>query len=70
MRVFFVIGIIFGLLAAASAFAIVWQEYERHQFTRKRLFKEAFQAAIFAFVVFLISSLIVGFVLKHFVIKL
>ena len=69
MRVFFVIGIIFGLLAAASAFAIIWQEYERHQFTRKRLFKEAFQAAIFTFAVFLLLSLLAGFLLVRIVIK-
>jgi hypothetical protein len=69
MRVFFVIGIIFGLLAAASAFVIIWQEYERHQFTRKRLFKEAFQAAIFTFAVFLLLSLLAGFLLVRIVIK-
>ena len=64
-----VIGIVFGLLAAASAFVITWHEYEKHKFTGKRLFKEAFQAAIFTFIVFLILSFIIGFVLKYFVIN-
>jgi len=64
-----VIGIIFGFLAAASAFVIIWHEYEKHKFEGKRLFKEAFQAAIFAFAVFLILSFIIGFILKYFVIN-
>ena len=63
------IGIIFGFLAALMAFVITWHEYEKHKFTGKRLFKEAFQSAIFTFVVFLILSFIIGFILKHFVIN-
>ena len=63
------IGIIFGFLAALMAFVITWHEYEKHKFTGKRLFKEAFQSAIFTFAVFLILSFIIGFVLKHFVIN-
>ena len=64
-----VIGVIFGFLAAASAFAITWHEYEKHKFTGKRLFKEAFQSAIFTFVVFLFLSFLVVFLLVRFVIK-
>ena len=64
-----VLGIIFGFLAALIAFVITWHEYEKHKFTGKRLFKEAFQSAIFTFVVFLALSLFVGFILKRFVIK-
>jgi nucleoside recognition membrane protein YjiH len=64
-----VIGVIFGFLAAASAFVITWHEYEKHKFTGRRLFKEAFQSAIFTFVVFLLLSLLVGFFLAHFVIN-
>ena len=64
-----VIGIIFGFFAALMAFVITWHEYEKHKFTGKRLFKEAFQAAVFTFGVFLILSLIIGFILKHFVIN-
>jgi H+/Cl- antiporter ClcA len=64
-----VIGIIFGFFAALMAFVITWHEYEKHKFTGKRLFKEAFQAAIFTFIVFLILSFIIGFVLKYFVIN-
>ena len=64
-----VIGIIFGFFAALMAFVITWHEYEKHKFVGKRLFKEAFQAAIFTFVVFLFLSFIIGFVLKQFVIN-
>ena len=64
-----VIGIVFGFLAALMAFVVTWHEYEKHKFVGKRLFKEAFQAAIFTFVVFLLLSLIIGFLLERFVIK-
>jgi len=64
-----VIGIVFGFLAALMAFVITWHEYEKHKFTGRRLFKEAFQAAAFTFVVFLLLSILVGFLLVRFVIK-
>jgi len=64
-----VLGIIFGFLAALIAFVITWHEYEKHKFTGKRLFKAAFQAAIFTFVVFLLLSFIIGFLLTRFVIN-
>ena len=64
-----VIGIVFGLLAAASAFVITWYEYEKHKFTGKRIFKEAFQSAIFTFGIFLFLSFLVGILLARFVIK-
>jgi len=69
MPVFIIIGIIFGFLAAASAFAITWHEYEKHKFTGKRLFMEAFQSAVFTFIVFLFLSLLSSFLLVRFVIK-
>jgi len=64
-----VIGIVFGFLATLMAFVITWHEYEKHKFTGKRLFMEAFQTAIFTFVVFLLLSLFVGFLLSHFIIQ-
>jgi H+/Cl- antiporter ClcA len=64
-----VIGIIFGFLAALMAFVITWHEYEKHKFTGKRLFKEAFQSAIFTFVIFLFLSIFTGFLLVRFIIK-
>jgi H+/Cl- antiporter ClcA len=64
-----VIGIVFGFFAALMAFVITWHEYEKHKFTGKRLFKEAFQAALFTFAVFLLLSLLLGFLLVRLVIK-
>jgi H+/Cl- antiporter ClcA len=64
-----VIGIVFGFIAALMAFVITWHEYEKHKFTGKRLIKEALQTAIFTFIVFLLLSLLVGFLLVRFVIK-
>jgi len=64
-----IIGIVFGFFAAASAFVITWREYEKHKFAGKRLFKEAFQSAIFTFAVFLLLSLLTGFLLSRFVVK-
>ena len=64
-----VIGIVFGFFAALMAFVITWHEYEKHKFTGKRIFKEAFQSAIFTFVVFLLLSFIIGFLLTRFVIN-
>jgi H+/Cl- antiporter ClcA len=64
-----VIGVIFGFLAALMAFVITWHEYEKHKFTGKQLFRQAFQAAIFTFIVFLLLSLLVGFFLAHFIIN-
>ena len=64
-----VIGIIFGFLAALAAFVITWNEYEKHKFTGKRLFMQAFQTAIFTFLIFLLLSVLIGFLLTHFVIS-
>jgi len=64
-----VIGIIFGFLAALAAFVITYNEYEKHKFTGKRLFMQAFQTAIFTFLVFLLLSVLIGFILAHFVIN-
>ena len=54
-------GAAFGLLAAAAAFVITWEEYQKHKFTGKRLFLRALYTAIFAFVIFLLLSLLAGF---------
>jgi hypothetical protein len=64
-----VIGIIFGFLAALAAFVITYNEYEKHKFAGKRLFMQAFQTAIFTFFIFLLLSVLIGFLLTHFVIN-
>jgi len=60
-----VLGIVFGFFAALMAFVITWHEYEKHKFTGKRLFKEAFQAGIFTFVIFIFLSILIGFLLAR-----
>ena len=64
-----VIGVIFGFLAALAAFVITYNEYEKHKFAGKRLFMQAFQTAIFTFAVFLILSLLAGFLLARFLLN-
>jgi hypothetical protein len=55
-----VVGALFGALAAATAFVIVWSEYARHRMGRRRVWKEAFAAAALAFVVFFAGAMLVG----------
>jgi len=69
LSLYVVVGIIFGSIAGLMAFIITWREYERHKFTGKRLFKESFQTAIFAFSVFLLLSILSGFILTRFIVK-
>ncbi len=64
-----VIGIIFGFFAGLMAFVITWRGYERHKFRRKLLFKESFQTAIFAFLIFLALLILAGFILTRFIVK-
>jgi len=64
-----VIGIVFGFIAALMAFVITWHEYEKHKFTGRRLFREAFQSGIFTFAIFVILSILIGFLLTRFIIK-
>lgn len=56
-----IVGVAFGLLAAFAAFVITWEEYEKHKFKGKRLFLRALNTAIFAFIIFLLLSLLSGF---------
>jgi len=59
------IGTLFGALAGLSAFLITWSEYEKHQFTRQRLWRESLSMAVFAFAFFLLVTLIIGYVFSH-----
>ncbi len=60
-----VVGVIFGFLAALAAFVITYRGYEKHKFTGKRLFMQAFQTAISTLLVFLLLSVLIGFILAH-----
>lgn len=57
------ISVAFGFLAALMAFMITYIEYEKHKFSRIRLWKECLKTAAFTFLVFLCLSLVAFYVL-------
>lgn len=64
-----IIGTVFGFIASLMAFVITWQEWERHQIERKRLWRESGQAAIVTFFFFLALSVLFGFIVTKYVLK-
>ena len=61
LRLLFVIGSVFALIAALMAFLIAHEEYEKHLLTGKRLFRMSFQVALTTFIFFLILTLLGGY---------
>ena len=61
---FLLFGVIFGLLGGLMAFLITWNEWQKHKFKGKKLFKESFKTGLFTFMVFVIISLIAGYVIS------
>ena len=59
------IGMVIGLFAGLMAFLITYEEYSRHYLQRKKTLRLALEAAAFAFFVFLVLSVIAGFVLTR-----
>jgi predicted membrane protein len=53
---FLLIGAIFSALAALCAFLITYEEWSHHYASRKEPLKHAIEAAIVAFVVFMILT--------------
>jgi hypothetical protein len=64
-----IIGSVFGFIASLMAFVVTWNELEKHQFDRKRLIRESFQAASVTFIFFLILSLVSGFLVTKYALK-
>ena len=62
-------GVLFGFLGSLMAFIITYHEYQKHQFRDKRLFKEAFHAAIATFIFFVALMAVVGYLLSHYELK-
>ena len=60
------IGVIFGLIGGAMAFTITYTEYQRHQFTGRRLVGEALRAGIVAFLLLLALTIAAGFIVRRF----
>jgi hypothetical protein len=61
------IGLFFSPLASATAFLITYSEYLHHYPDKKQPRKLATQAAITTFIVFLMLSIVVGFLLERIV---
>jgi uncharacterized membrane protein YsdA (DUF1294 family) len=62
-------GALFGFLGALMAFVITYHEYQKHQFRGKRLFMEAFHAALVTFIVFIALMAIIGYLFSHYELK-
>ena len=62
---FFFIGLIFSPLAAFIAFIITYEEYTHHFIDKKKAFEHGLQMAFITFVVFIIVSLLAGFLFQH-----
>jgi hypothetical protein len=62
LPVLLMIGGTFGFLGACIAFLVTWNEYYKHHFRGKRLFKEAFKVGMFTFLFFILLSIVVAFV--------
>jgi uncharacterized BrkB/YihY/UPF0761 family membrane protein len=60
-----VLGLGFGILAAMVALVIFFEAYRRQQFDRGRIWRESLTAAVFAFAVFLVASIALGYLLKE-----
>jgi hypothetical protein len=60
------VGVIFGLIGGAMAFTITYAEYQRHQFTGRRLVGEALRAGIAAFLLLLALTIAAGFIVGRF----
>jgi TRAP-type C4-dicarboxylate transport system permease small subunit len=58
------LGLVFGLLAAILAFVIVYEAGLRQQFSSSRIWHESVVAAAFAFTVFLLSTIALGYALR------
>lgn len=63
------IGLVSGFFAGLIAFLITWHEWQKHKFRGRRLFMEAFRAAVFTFIVFLAVSLFASYVLTHWIVN-
>jgi ABC-type antimicrobial peptide transport system permease subunit len=61
LRLLLIIGLVFALLAALSAFLIAREEYQKHQFAGRQLFHMSLQIALTAFLFFLLLTLVGGY---------
>ncbi len=62
-----IIGLGCGITAGFTAFVITRNEYQKHQFGRRRLLRVSLQAARTAFALFPASAIVPGYLLTRFV---
>ena len=61
LRTALVLGFSFSFIAGLAAFLISYEEYSRHYKDKRKAFQLSLKTAIFAFMVFLILAIIIGF---------
>lgn len=66
LAVLVVVGTAFGLLGGGMAFTITYAEYQRHQFTGRRLVGEALRAGVAAFLVLFAVAIASGLIVRRF----
>ncbi len=64
MYAIFALVVFFCLFASLMAFLITYNEYAQHYVEKQTPRKMALEAAVFTFCVFLLLSLVVGFLLN------
>jgi uncharacterized membrane protein len=60
-----VIGIPFSLMAGMFVFLLSYREYSHHFVDKKKLLKLSLESACFAFIFFIILSLVIGTALSR-----
>lgn len=58
-------GLGFGVMAALMAFVISFEAYRRQQFAPARIWRESLNTAAFAFAVFLVTAIALGYLLQR-----
>ena len=66
LRLLVIIGSVFALIAGLSAFLIAREEYQKHQFVGRQLFRMSFQVALSAFLFFMILALVGGYFISKY----
>ena len=61
LRTALVLGFSFSFIAGLAAFLISYEEYSRHYQDKRKAFLLSVTTAIFAFMVFLVLAIIIGF---------
>lgn len=69
LHLFLGLGLLFGALAGLAAYLIIYNEWQHHYPTKKEPRKIAGEAAIFAFLFFLVVTMSIGYVFANYITK-